>query len=356
MVSRRLSPLPADALDCTLPDCSVHHGVLDSYGMHLVSTLLTCALDCFPTRSVSATRKGLVGWSQSVSRLRDSSVFWYKVWEEAGCPSSGVLSQIKKNSKKRYKYEARRIICRQNAFLQRKLANSFAKKKKSSFWADVRKLTTSSSSSPIVDGVAGSRNIANVFACNLRSILNTHSPSSHISLQSSIQSAVDESDISGVDFTEDDVLEALSHLKTGKSDGDGIFAEHFIYATSALLSPLANFFGLLVRHGFMPQCLRDCVLVPVPKKGKNVACSSSYHPIALASTLSKVLEHVILTKYSSFLCSNPLQFGFKPGFSTTLCTGVVKNVISHYIHNGSRVHGCFLDASKVWIIVSCLLS
>ena len=162
---------------------------------------------------------------------------------------------------------------------------------------------------------------------------------------------MDESDISGVDFTEDDVLEALSHLKTGKSDGDGIFAEHFIYATSALLSPLANFFGSLVRHGFMPQCLRDCVLVPVPKKGKNVACSSSYRPIALASTLSKVLEHVILTKYSSFLCSNPLQFGFKPGFSTTLCTGVVKNVISHYIHNGSRVHGCFLDASKAFDLV-----
>ena len=96
----------------------------------------------------------------------------------------------------------------------------------------------------------------------------------------------------------------------------------------------------------MPQCLRDCVLVSVPKKGKNVTCSSSYHPIALASTLSKVLEHVILTKYSSFLCSNPLQFGFKPGFSTTLCTGVVKNVISHYIHNGSCVHCCFLNASK----------
>ena len=134
----------------------------------------------------------------------------------AGCPSSGVLSQIKKNSKKRYKYEAQRVIRKQNAFLQRKLANSFAKKKKSSFWADVRKLTTSSSSSsPIVDGVAGSRKIANVFACNLRGILNTHSQSSHISLQSSIQSAVDESDISGVDFTEEDVLEALSHLKTG---------------------------------------------------------------------------------------------------------------------------------------------
>ena len=75
-------------------------------------------------------------------------------------------------------------------------------------------------------------------------------------------------------------------------------------------------------------------------------CSSSYRPIALASSLSKTLEHLNLIKYSTFLHTSPLQFGFKPGSSTTLCTGVVKNIISRYIHSGSSVHGCFLDASK----------
>ena len=52
--------------------------------------------------------------------------------------------------------------------------------------------------------------------------------------------------------------------------------------------------------------------------------------------------------YSSFLHTSPLQFGFKPGFSTTLRTGVVKNIVSHYIHNGSSVRGCFPDASKAF--------
>ena len=33
------------------------------------------------------------------------------------------------------------------------------------------------------------------------------------------------------------------------------------------------------------------------------------------------------------------------------CTGVVKNVVSHYIHNGSSVYGCFLDASKAFDLV-----
>ena len=169
--------------------------------------------------------------------------------------------------------------------LQKKLAKSFARNKKSSFWSDVRKLKNSSHPvSPVVDGVAGSKN---VFASKIESILNSHLPSSHSSLRSSIQSSVTPSDISSIEFYENDILEALSHLKTGKSDGDGVSAEHLIFATSALISPLAVYFTSLVR------------------------------PIALASSISKILEHLILTKFSSYLHTSPLQFGFKPGFSTS---------------------------------------
>ena len=43
-----------------------------------------------------------------------------------------------------------------------------------------------------------------------------------------------------------------------------------------------------------------------------------------------------------------MQFGFKSGFSTELCTGVVKSVITRYLHNETNVFGCFLDASKAF--------
>ena len=38
-------------------------------------------------------------------------------------------------------------------------------------------------------------------------------------------------------------------------------------------------------------------------------------------------------------------------YSTTLCTDIVKNVASQYIHNGSAVLKCFLDASKAFDMV-----
>ena len=101
----------------------------------------------------------------------------------------------------------------------------------------------------------------------------------------------------------------------------------------------------------MPKCFRDCTLVPIPKSGKDASCSDNYRPIALASTLSKVLEHIILEKYSEFFVSNCLQFGFKHGSSTTTCTAFVKSVVAKYIHSGSHVYGCFLDASKAFDMV-----
>ena len=88
------------------------------------------------------------------------------------------------------------------------------------------------------------------------------------------------------------------------------------------------------------------------QKGSNDATlSQNYRPIALASSLSKVLERFIISKYETFFHSNALQFGFKRGHSTSLCTATVKNVVSHYMHNGSAVLGCFLDASKAFDLV-----
>jgi len=61
----------------------------------------------------------------------------------------------------------------------------------------------------------------------------------------------------------------------------------------------------------MPKLLRDCILVPIPKGNKDPTVSDNYHPIALASTLSKALEWCILLSYSDHFHTSGLQFGFK---------------------------------------------
>ena len=98
----------------------------------------------------------------------------------------------------------------------------------------------------------------------------------------------------------------------------------------------------------MPKLFRDSVLVPVPKGKKDTSVSNYYRPIGLSSNFSKVFEESDSNELWVFF---NLQFGFKTGSFTTLCTGVIKNVISRYTHRGSSVLGCFLDASKAFDLV-----
>ena len=130
LVSCSITTLPSQTYSCVTPNCTEHNHSLDSFARNFLSTLLDCARQCFPQHSSSPRR--LVCWNDtSCSKLKQTANFWYRLWEDAGHPSSGVLFQIKKNTKTRYKYEIRRLKRRQNVLLQDKFASLFASKNES---------------------------------------------------------------------------------------------------------------------------------------------------------------------------------------------------------------------------------
>ena len=249
------------------------------------------------SHNTSSSPRRLVCWNDtSCSKLKQTANFWYRLWEDAGHPSSGVLFQIKKNTKTRYKYEIRRLKRRQNVLLQDKFASLFASKKKDDFRSQIRQLNRSRPSpASSVDNVSGDVNIANLFASKFANVLNSNSSSSRDSLHSSIQSSIESWHLRDVHFSVKEVLEALSLLKSKKTDSDGVSSDHLKLASSAIAKPLAIFLTSVVRHGYLPQCLSDCVLIPIPKGRKDPSCSLNYRAVALASTVSKVLEHLSST-------------------------------------------------------------
>ena len=147
------------------------------------------------------------------------------------------------------------------------------------------------------------------------------------------------------------VVECLGHLKHNKCDGSALSSDFFIHSAPVLADSLASFFSSVLRHGYMPTCIRDCILVPIPKGQKDASKSNNYRSITLAPSISKILEWVILSQYSDAFVTSDLQFGFKRGMSTSLCPGFIKCVVSRYMQNHSAVYGCFLDASKAFDLV-----
>ena len=83
---------------------------------------------------------------------------------------------------------------------------------------------------------------------------------------------ISESDVNSFEFTIDCLLEAFSHLKSKKSDGSDLNSSHFILALPVIDEFLCSLFTI---HGHLPSCLRDYILVPVLKPGKDSSCGDS---------------------------------------------------------------------------------
>ena len=256
------------------------------------------------------------------------------------------------NYKKRYKFEVHRIKHRRQYLIRDRIAHSFAKRKKDSFWLDVKSINKFNTRFfPVVYGVNGDTIIANAFASKFSAVLNKHSTTYSYTIPlATIQSSLTESHLSALSVFHNQITEAISLLKSRKSDAFGVTSEDLKYA-SPVIANVISFFTAILRHGYMPLSVRDSVLVPILEGNKDATDSSNYRPIALSSTFSKIVQRLILSRYESVFATTSLQFGFKPDSSTSLCIASIKNIIARYIHNGSPVLGCFLDASKAFDLV-----
>ena len=144
-------------------------------------------------------------------------------------------------------------------------------------------------------------------------------------------------------------MDSIKKLKRGKSDGGDLISDHLIYSPCSFATPLAPIITSLLRHGYMPPYFSDALIQPIIKgNNRDSSLSGIYCGIALTSCFSKVIELCVIEMYGECLLTSELQFGFKPGLSTTMCTGVLKAVVSRYLDGGSKVYGCLVYASKAF--------
>jgi len=106
---------------------------------------------------------------------------------------------------------------------------------------------------------------------------------------------------------------------------------------------------MCIVHRCIPNSCLNTVRVPICKnKNGNMSDTSNYRPVAVATVVSKLLEHFILSCISPFLGTTDNQFGFKAGHSTDQCTFLLKQTASYLVNHASLVHAIFLDASKAF--------
>ena len=112
-----------------------------------------------------------------------------------------------------------------------------------------------------------------------------------------------------------------------------------------------------INHNYFPTAWKKAKVFPILKKGKNPHDPSSYRPISLTPSLSKVYESVINNSITSFCSDNKIipdhQFGFKNRHSTVHAVHKLLADLNTQVGNCKLVGAALLDLEKafdsVWL-------
>lgn len=93
-------------------------------------------------------------------------------------------------------------------------------------------------------------------------------------------------------------------------------------------------------------------MVAIPKANKDITSPSNYRPISLLSSLSKILERIILTRLNQHLEIRTVipheQFGFKKGHSTNHQLVRISQAVKLSLSEGKSTGMVLLDVQKAY--------
>jgi hypothetical protein len=329
---------------------SSHKSDIEEYCTQLIDACMEASKDLPRVKK----KKRIPFWSTKIKPLKDDATFWRKIWIDCGKPVSGELYNIMKRTKLHYHYAVRRLKRNSETLRKEKMAESILNNKCRDFWTEVQKLKGTSVPRPYcVEDKDDHFEIASHFAEKYNNLYNSvPSDSSRIQkVKENVNRKISENkDFTDMKIDECDIRKAVKSLKSNKGDGENkLFSDHILYAPEIMLKCLSYLFCGMMVHGHTPDCLLKSTLVSIPKNVRgDLSSDENYRGISLCSSIFKLYEIVILHKQGYCLQTSDMQFAYKMGHSTTVSTLLLKDVVTHYLNNGSEVFCCFIDASKAF--------
>ena len=311
---------------CT-DNCHKYH--IEEYFNHIVNAIKTA--DSILERTNSRALKPY--WSPQLTKLKQESFSTHRAWLQADKPSSGILHDdyihARQNYRKCLRLEKRRSSEKAND----KMLDGLLNKNSVGFWRTWNSINRVKDPLPArIDGHMDDSGISNHFADVFSGIYENRDIDSHDSLRSDFYSCFNEyynehlfDHIGHYYFSWNDMVDMISHLKSGKSYVGFIRAEHILKGSPKLLTHLHILFNAMLQHSFIPTLMLRGTITPLVKdRDGDLSASTNYRPITLSLIFIQMYEMLKKAKFGYFLPKSELQFGFRSGISTshaifTLC-------------------------------------
>ncbi|CAK1597701.1 unnamed protein product [Parnassius mnemosyne] len=144
----------------------------------------------------------------------------------------------------------------------------------------------------------------------------------------------------------------LRHLKDSTPGIDGIPYSFLVNMGTKCKQFFLNMINFAFTTGSIPHDWKTHIIIPILKSGKDPSSSSSYRPIAISSTLSKIMEHLVKNRLEWILENRGIipksQFGFRKGFSTMDSLSIFVSDIRLAFSNNNFLVGVFIDVCAAY--------
>lgn len=341
--------LPKDLLCCKDMNCNSTKckEQIDELHDNIISCLNTASEYTFNKNSVEPKKSNAVpGWNIYVKESHALAREAFITWKEAGKPRTGMLAETMRRTRLHFKYSLRFCRRKKNLHTSNAIAEKLLSKNSGDFWKEIKRVKKQKPiSATTINGETDEQNITDIWRNHYSAIF------------SSVPSATNNlpylEDIKIEDyepFAFNDVHNAIESLNTGKAcDHMGISVEHIKNANDKVTMLITLCLNSMMIHGYLPSLFMQSVITPIVKnKNGDISDTANYRPITIASTLSKVIEKLLLERILKVINLSSNQFGFKKKHSTDMCNFILKETVRHYRSLGSNVFACFLDASKAF--------
>jgi len=289
---------------------------------------------------ITNTNSNIPGWNKYVSQLYNNYKHAYLTWRQ-NCDYE-TLNQLN-ICKKVFKAELRKIVRNRKKIVSDLIASSCFEKDFGLFWRRVKNSSPKPYNS--VTNILGNANGKDKILKQWESYYSEHFKSN--------RNIHDLKQINSTDFEEftiDEVTEACKNLKKNKSRGpDDICIENILYSHNSVYLVVMKILNAIIKTSYIPKALTEVMIKPIlKKKGLDGTNINNYRPIALATIMSKLLEHLILGRTLPYLVTTENQFGYKQKVGTEMAVFSLKEIINYYVNKNTPAYVLYLDATKAF--------
>jgi len=292
-------------------------------------------------------------WDENLSHLKCKSLDAHALWVANGRPGHGDIYNNMRCAKAKYKQAIREKDKSDSLAFSSDLNDYLLSKDQDGFWKTWQSRFGRSEQTEFTDGINDPAAVADLFAAQFEKACAHNSVDrSYVLLKEFLDKYDDYTGAADYSchISMETVDKCVRSMKLQKAAGpDGIKAEHLVFAHPIVILVLTEVFSCMLRHRYVPSGLCSGIVIPLPKdKSGNLMDSSNYRGITLSSTISKLFELCLLDRYSAYLMSSDLQFGFKKKLGCNNATYALRSVVDYYTSRGSTVNLCTLDVLKAF--------